>query len=157
MLTRSNSTLDPNPPWIIDVRPSCTTGRIYYTVVVDKKCSCANEKCRWKGNKRMIVAATKEIFDDDEGAARRMWNKMIDKLDEQKRKVTIDGIVCCNVDDSLINNKKNFDTNIFKQLIDGLWTNAMEEINKEVNSKQKRSEISSKGAQTKKKKKKKKK
>ena len=66
-----------------------------------------------------------------------MRSKMIDKFNEQKQKVTIDGIVCCNVDDFLINNKKNLDTNIFKQLIDGLWTNAMEQKNKEVNVKHK--------------------
>ena len=52
---------------------------------------------------------------------------MIDKFNEQKQKVTIDGIVCCNVDDSLINNNKNFDSKIFKQFIDGLWTNAIKE------------------------------
>ena len=81
-----------------------------------------------------------------------MWKKIIDKLDEQKQEVTINGIVCCNVDDSLINNKKNFDTKIFKELIDGLWTNVMEEKNKEENLKQKCLVIRWKGAQKKKKK-----
>ena len=45
----------------------------------------------------MIVSSKEEFFDDNKGTAGMMWNKMIDKLDKEKRKVTINCIVFYNL------------------------------------------------------------
>ena len=79
--------------------------------MIDKRWHCSIKVCQWR-QKKIKVVSTASMMDCN-NSTRTMWDKIIQALNDQRKRNMTDGIVGCDINNSIVNNQKYFDKNIF--------------------------------------------